>query len=220
MARYNPNIYVLPNCTDVAHWRSFRGARTLQGLTIGMAGTPTHYDDWGVVLNPLAEILAEFGHTRAVFIGYMPDYFNELERVEHIPYLPLVEYPGAIRQLDIGLAPLNEKDEFNLSKSAIKVLEYWSSYRKYPGGGSGGVAAVASDMLVYQRVIEHGRTGLLVENTENAWYKAIRRLVLDDDLRRRLGINGHRWVKRHRNIKTKAIEWVKAYRSIIGGNHG
>lgn len=218
MRRYNPRIYVVPNCIGVDAWRKFKDARRVRGLAIGITGTASHYDDWGVVLNPLTEILAEFNHVRIVFIGYKPDYFKDLmDRVEHIPFLAFEEYPGGVRQIDIGLAPLNENDEFNLSKSAIKVLEYWASYRKYPEGGSGGVAAIASDMLVYQSVVEHGKTGLLVENTEDAWYKAIRSLVLDGDLRRRLGINGHRWVKRHRNIKTKYVAWVEAYRSIISG---
>jgi glycosyltransferase involved in cell wall biosynthesis len=218
----NPNVHVVPNCVDVAAWRKAKDARHVQGLTIGITGTPSHYDDWGVVLNPLVEILAEFGQVRIVFIGYVPDYFETLERVEHIPYLAFEHYPGGVRQIDIGLAPLNETDEFNLSKSAIKVLEYWASHRKYPEGGSGGIAAIASDMPVYQQVVQHGKTGLLVENTEDAWYKAIRQLVLDGNLRRQLGINGHRWVKRHRNIKNNYVEWVNAYRSIIAGgnNHG
>jgi len=221
MRRYNPNVYVVPNCINVDAWREAKDVRHVQGLTIGITGTASHYDDWGVVSKPLAEVLAEFDHVHVVFIGYKPQYFEHLGRVEHIPFLAFEKYPGGVRQIDIGLAPLNEKDEFNLSKSAIKVLEYWASYRKYQEGGSGGIAAIASDMPVYQRVVQHEKTGLLVENSEDAWYKAIRRLVLDGDLRRRLGINGHRRVKRHRNIKTKAVEWVKAYRSIIGGNnHG
>jgi len=215
MRPYNPNVYAVPNCINVAAWRKAKDARHVQGLTIGMTGTPSHYDDWGVVLKPLAEILAEFDHVRIVLIGYKPDYFKDLDRVEHIPYLAFEHYPGGVRQIDIGLAPLNEADEFNLSKSAIKVLEYWASYRKYPEGGSGGIAAIASDMPVYQRVVQRGETGLLVENTEAAWHKAIRQLVLNGDQRRQLGINGHRWVKKNRNIQASYVEWVKAYRSII-----
>lgn len=215
---HNDQVCVLENCIDPLMWRPFESNsfRRVKGLTIGVGGTPTHYEDWQVILVPIQEILREFPFTTFVIMGYAPDYFELLprDRVEFIPPLSYVQYPLAVRQVDIGLAPLDATEPFNLSKSAIKVLEYWASTRQYPNGQMGGAAAIASDMPVYQRVISHEHNGLLVENTEDAWHTAIRRLVKEKALRQRLGVAGHRYALKRRNIQSRAGEWITTYRKI------
>ena len=219
MSEFHDKVYTLPNCVNLNHWMPFKDSRQVEGLTIGIGGTPTHYEDWLVLLKPLQQLLAEFDNVKLVVMGYKPDYFDLLPagRVVYFDPVAYIHYPGVVRQVDIGLAPL-ELTEFNLCKSAIKVLEYWSSYRTYPAGGLGGAAAVASKMPIYEAVVEDGYNGLLVDHSdEQAWYNAIRKLIVEPNLRRRLGIRGFRYVRNHRNIKSRAVEWRKAYAAILRG---
>lgn len=222
MADFHDQIYVLPNCVDLNQWKPAKDARQVQGLTIGIGGTPTHYEDWMVTLKPLQELLAEFPEVKLVVMGYKPDYYDLLpdEQVVFIEPVTYNQYPAVVRQVDIGLAPL-ESTVFNLCKSAIKVLEYWSSYRQLPGGAYGGAAAVATKMPVYEEVVEHKYNGLLVEHDEEAWYNAIRELIVNPKLRTRLGKRGLQYVREHRNINSQARLWLDAYNAILSGegNH-
>jgi glycosyltransferase involved in cell wall biosynthesis len=212
------NIYVLPNCIHFPMFEPFINMRRVRGLTVGIGGTQTHFHDWKVVAEPMRDILAEFPELTFVVMGYMPEYFHDLpsDQVEFIPPLYYLDYPLALRQVDIGLAPLDGTDRFNLSKSGIKALEYWASMRYLQDGRPGGAAAIASDMPVYQRVMRNGIDGLLVENTESAWYAAIRRLVKNHQERMDFAVAGLRRVEKTRDVTKHVGKWINAYRRIYG----
>lgn len=72
------------------------------------------------------------------------------------------------------------------------------------------IPLVATDFGPYQRTVQHGVTGLLVENTETAWYEALRSLIEDPVMRRELGANGRRWVAEQGTIETTGPLWAKA----------
>ena len=74
---------------------------------------------------------------------------------------------------EIGLAPLAD-DVFHRSKTNTKFREY----------GACRIAGIYSDVDIYADCVRHGETGLLVSNTADDWYRAMRRLVDDVDLRR------------------------------------
>ncbi len=76
---------------------------------------------------------------------------------------------------EIGLAPVAD-DAFHRSKTNNKFREYCAC----------GIAGVYSDVEVYSDCVRHGETGLLVANDTEAWYRALRRLVDDADLRRKI----------------------------------
>jgi hypothetical protein len=93
-------------------------------------------------------------------------------------------YPGFVHWLStmqppwhIGLAPLLDTP-FNNAKSAIKAMDYAAM----------GLAVVASDTRVYRGSIADGPAGLIVPNSEAAWYAALDELLRDRD--RRLAIAG------------------------------
>jgi hypothetical protein len=80
--------------------------------------------------------------------------------------IELHDWPGAISQLGIGIAPLADT-KFNRSKSWLKPLEL----------AAVGVPWVGSPRAEYQRLHELG-CGLLAEKP-NAWYSALRGLRRD-----------------------------------------
>ncbi len=73
----------------------------------------------------------------------------------------------------IGLLPLDDS-LFSSCKSPIKFWHYATC----------GITAIASDVKPYSDVIEHNRNGILVDNTEEAWYSAIAGLISDHEQRR------------------------------------
>lgn len=210
MLAYNPNVHVLPNCWARELWDPAKDFRKVDGLTIGLVGGHSHYEDWKIPYPALLRIAQDYPEVKLYFGGYKPAYYEDLPEAIYQPGVPCYAFPGVVRQVDIGLAPVVSDDGFNLSKSAQKLLDYWSSVRQ-EGRHEVGCAVIASDHLIYRRVATP-KTAILV--SDDGWYDAISSLIRDGFLRKSLGKNGLRWVRKHRDLSTKWKLWASFYRNL------
>lgn len=114
------------------------------------------------------------------FWGYNPP---EMRSFSNVFFKPLIlNYNRYLREFsrtgfDIGLAPLLD-DEFHNSKANTKFREY----------GASQVAGVYSNAELFRNCVKSQRTGLLVENTEESWYQALKQLVENPTLRRQIQV--------------------------------
>lgn len=115
-----------------------------------------------------------------------------------------VEIPEAHCYLAAGLVSHN---------SGVKALEAMSAARVLGNGKAGGAVAVCTDMPVYRRVVNNRHNGLLVKNGD--WYSALRLLVEDKNLRSKLAVAGHKYIKKHKDIAVGYKSWGRAYREIL-----
>lgn len=210
MLAYNSNVHVLPNCWNHVLWDQAEDFRKVDGLTIGLVGGNSHYEDWKIPYPALLRIAEDYPEVKFYFGGYKPAYYDDLPRTIFQSGVPPVAFPGIVRQVDIGLAPVTSDEEFNLSKSAQKLLDYWSSVRRW-GRHKVGIAVIASDHPVYRRVAT-SKTAILVN--DDGWYTAIASLIGDHFLRKSLGRNGLRWVRKHRDLSTQWKKWANFYRTL------
>jgi glycosyltransferase involved in cell wall biosynthesis len=113
-------------------------------------------------------------------------------------------YAQVLDETDIVIAPL-EDNAFNHMKSNLKQVECWT--RKLP--------IVCSDVIPYN---VHGRNMencVLIPNEKNAfkyWHKQLKKLILDADLRKRLGEQLYEDFKEEynlANVTTKRAEFYK-----------
>jgi Glycosyl transferases group 1 len=113
-------------------------------------------------------------------IGIVPGQSSTWYDKVEVPWPIAASYPAFVRYLlkhrrwDIGIAPLTDNG-FNSAKSYIKFLDYSAL----------GLASVLSDIEPYRQVVRHERTGLLVPDDPEAWYRALKRLIEDPMLRDR-----------------------------------
>jgi glycosyltransferase involved in cell wall biosynthesis len=187
--------FVLPNGFDDRTWCAARLAvRTWGGfpdtvLRIGYAGgSRTHQRDFAQVAPALARILAERPHCRLVLFRdprsgegvVLADEFDVLlpvaAQIEWRDMVELASLPGELARFDINLAPLEPDNIFCAAKSELKYFE----------AALAGVPSIASPVGRLGRAIEPGRTGLLAAD-EAEWYAALRQLLDDAPLRRRMG---------------------------------
>lgn len=207
-------VYELPNCVDIDAWGRYVGERNDPALTIGLTGSITHYHDWEVVAEPLYQIKEKFPYVRVLVAGYVPDYLEGLGAEKINAFVPYQQYIRLIREVDIVICPIVPGDLFNKSKSAIKAIEGMASVRDV-GGYDGGAAVVATDSVPYRRVV-NGKNGILVPHTSADWYSALEMVVSDGALRARLQREGHKWVKKNRDIRRNAYRWYRAFREVLG----
>jgi glycosyltransferase involved in cell wall biosynthesis len=211
--------HVLPNHIDFEWFSkvSRECRRRVPGLTVGLIGTASHYDDWIYPVKALARLAEHNRDVTVVVAGYMPDYLREIGAVE-LQGVPYHMYPTLMRQFDVVCCSLDPHDEFNKSKSAIKHLEASAAERVLPNGKIGGAVAVCTDMSVYRRTVNHRKNGMLIPN--DGWFDTLDELVRDERLRMTLAENGYKWVRKHRDIKEGYKMWARLYRRLAdGGNN-
>ena len=198
-------VYLLQNTIDIEFWKQASGRRELAGVTVGLVGTHTHYDDWIIVKDALYQIARDYPEVRFVVGGFLPDYLEDLPGLTFIPPAPYPKYPHMVRQVDIGLCPLVGDDEFNKSKSAVKALEYWA----------GGAVPIASRCSVYEPVIQEGKTGFLCDNSTSAWYERIGTLIEDRVCRKTMQVAGWRWLRGKRSMAVNCQFWWDTYQDVF-----
>jgi len=116
-------------------------------------------------------------------------------------------YAQVLDETDIVIAPLAD-NEFNHMKSELKQTECWT--RKLP--------IVCSDIPPYN---VHGRNMencILIPAEKNAkkyWIKALKKLILDADLRKKLGEQLYDDFKETHNLEHVTKKRVEFYKSVI-----
>lgn len=195
-------IYVIPNMNDYKDWIAPIAKKEPNKITIGYSASNSHQEDIQMIAPALRNIMKKHKNVHLQFIGTiekekLPLYFKgfddemlmriELGAAESV----FKEYPKLLGRTgwDIGIAPLVDTP-FTRSKSHIKWLEY-SMFE---------IPTVASRVYPYfmsikgKKTIEDGVTGLLTRSNE--WEKNLERMILDKELRERIGRNAKEFVTR------------------------
>lgn len=212
LSGFNTNIIVLPNALDERLWdisgESFNNDE--DGVVrILYMGTRTHDEDLAIVTGALNKIAKQYGE-KVTFtcIGGFANKPLSLAKTQRPPvgtsrYPAFVKWMANNRQYDIAIAPLVD-NEFNRHKSYIKYLDY----------GICGFAPVLSNVQPYRKVVRHKETGLLVENTTEAWFEALSMLIEDSALRKKLGENAREDILTHHTLAAQSEQRIDVWETI------
>jgi len=116
-------------------------------------------------------------------------------------------YAFVLDETDIVIAPL-EDNQFNRMKSNLKQVECWS--RKLP--------IVCSDIPPYNVDGRHMENCILIPSEKNAykyWVKYLKKLILDADLRKKLGEQLYEDFKEKYHLANVTKTRVNFYKSIV-----
>ena len=198
LQKWNANIAVIPNALDSNVWnltaappKASSGARS-DPIRVLYMGSMTHAADLQLMEPAIRRLNEEFGKRFQFDIvgvtasAVRPDWCECMDPPPEVSesYPAFVHWLQSVNKWHIGIAPLVDT-KFNGAKSGIKYLDYAAL----------GLAVVCTDIQGYLDVIESEEDGLLVENTEDAWYAALRRLVVDHELREKLQQNAMKKVR-------------------------
>ncbi|MBP0600730.1 glycosyltransferase [Herbaspirillum sp. LeCh32-8] len=202
----NSNIHVLPNYLDFDRFYRPPAATSGEVITIGLLGTSITGPNFALVDEALRTLCERHpGKIKVHLVGWeCPKGWTDHPAAVYEPFIH--QYQDYARKLhewnwDIALVPL-VNDDFNHSKSAIKWLEY----------AAAGIAPAFSDVSVYNGIVEHGRTGLLVQPSYEAWLEALESLVTQAAMRRSLARTAQAEVRKHYSLHKKVWEYDRTYR--------
>lgn len=152
------------------------------------------------LLIPVVEALVrQYPHNlQFEFVGWAPEALMRLSNVRLYPHVDDYEAFLALMlslRWDIAIAPLIG-ESFETYKTNVKYREY----------GGCGIAGAYSRVPPYSDYVEDGVTGLLVDNTVDAWVRALRRLIDDGALRQRIVDGAHADIAARLNQRTAELQ--------------
>ncbi len=218
-AEYNANIVIVPHALDerlfARRQRSIIERFVRRRIVIGYMGTFSHDDDLLMILPALREIRQQYGDQiefQIVGVAERAQTHAALRELQArvIPLQPEnVEYTRFLpwfTQLkwDIAIAPLIDS-VFTRCKSDIKFLDYSAL----------GAAGIFSQTPAYESTVRHLETGLLAENTVEAWEKALETLVTNKPLRMQLAREATQYLYAQRVLAKGTSAWRTALNQLL-----
>jgi glycosyltransferase involved in cell wall biosynthesis len=205
--------FVIDNAVDVEHWEEAyteRQSRDRAWVTLGWMASGSHKIDAPLVVNVMKRLMKEHKNLRLHLIGWVG--FKEMgkwidkykKRVVAEQWIKYELLPMCMRDMDIGISPLVD-NAFNRAKSSLKVWQYAAL----------GVPSVVSPLDPYNEAIEDGKNGMFaVGNSEESWYDCLKQLILDAEMRERMGAEARKTLLAEHDLRQTAIQWVDVFRTI------
>jgi len=190
-SRLNPNTIVLPTTVGPEYFARVKRYSPQQTPVIGWTGSRSTARYLELVRTSLRKLQDKFDFQFVVVCNYDPG-FPEVKHYRFVPWRSSSEVDDLI-QLDIGLMPV-EDELFARGKVGLKAIQY-----------SGlGIVPVVSDVGSGCEVVEHGKTGLVVPNTELAWYDALSHLLRNRRCWPTMGECARRYVWQRYSVESQA----------------
>ncbi len=208
---YNTSVRVIENTIDVHKWQ--RPSDKTMGKTRILLVSIDYFKltSFKEPFIDLLKDLLKLGHIELYIIGTVPSTdLLSYENVHSLGFIfPYKAYLKTVQDLgvDIALVPLEETD-FHAYKSVIKFVEYSAL----------GIAGVFSNVPPYNtEPIRDKINALLVDNTREAWEKAIHLLIEDSIIRKNLTDGAYQTVSQHYDIKYATQKWQALISEIEAG---
>lgn len=152
---------------------------TKEVLIAYFSGSKTHRKDFATCEQAVLRILKKYDNAVLLIVGHLdvPTSFSAVSaQIRTIPFVAWEELASLYRKVDINLAPLEYGVAFTESKSELKFLE----------AALLSVPTVAARIGAYKIAIADGVDGVLCA-TPDEWFRGIERLIIDRNLRMRIG---------------------------------
>lgn len=203
---FNHNVQILRNVLDEKLWGL--SGYVQNKVTIGYMGTRSHDNDLKIVVPALNKLKNEFSDfVEFEYIGCIQGQCEVIGakeiKISNSDYPFFVDCMKKVHW-DIGIIPL-EHNEFNKSKSDLKFLEF--SAMK--------LAIVVSNHDVYSQVAQHNKNCLVAKNDADDWYKMLKALILNKQLREKLSQAAHALLMEKYTLKQNYVNFVNTLSRLI-----
>tara|TARA_R110002096_G_scaffold281675_2_gene475761 strand:+ start:3421 stop:4500 length:1080 start_codon:yes stop_codon:yes gene_type:complete len=196
----SPQVEIVPTVVDLDAYEVRESVADDDTLRVGWIGTP---QTWQALAHPVHKVLdPELAEQSALFLavgaGMQPEIAGTLE------ILPWTEDSevSLIQSMDIGVMPLPQTP-WARGKCGYKLIQYMAC----------GLPVVASPVGVNRDIVEHGVNGFLAES-DDEWRAAIRMLLNDPELRRRMGAAGRRKVQEQYSLQVWGHRLAELLRTV------
>jgi O-antigen biosynthesis protein len=209
LIKYNEHTYIVPNCASSDYRRVVHYETEEPHVTLIVASSDTVRVDF--IVSALLRLQAgpEF-NLNIVGIGPPGRYLSargiDLKCYENMDYGSFKKFIASLDN-SIGIIPLDHS-EFSSCKSAIKYADY----------SLAGIPVICSKVSPYKDIIEDGKSGVLVENEESAWFEALREMGISVEKRKRIADCAYDLCKRDFSMAKAAEAWNRVFVTVRSGD--
>jgi hypothetical protein len=202
--QWNPDVSIIPTVIDTDVYTARHWTRSSAPLTIGWSGTHGNLPYLQRLSPVLQELSREFSIRLRIISNphSVPLNFGDVP-IEHREWRLSTEVED-LHQLDVGLMPLPD-DRWARGKCGLKALQYMAC----------GVPCVLSPVGVNTEIVTSGVNGFAA-TSDTEWLGALRRLIGDEFLRRRLGEAARKTVDDRYSARRWTPELAAILRRVAG----
>ena len=194
--QYNPNVVYNPTCVDTLKYHNILTDHNTERIRIGWTGSFSTIKYLSITVPALQKLQEKYDFDIRIICNEKP--VLQLKNVEYVEWAEENE----VEQLagcHIGLMPLTQ-DEWSEGKCAFKLIQYLALE----------IPAVSSPVGVNKIIIEEGINGFFA-NSDEEWYQAIEKLMLDTQLRKRLGKAGRVKIVEQFSVQSNEQNFVSLF---------
>jgi glycosyltransferase involved in cell wall biosynthesis len=182
--KYNSNCVIIPTPLDLDRYELKNNyiKASDEPIIICWIGNPSNIWHLNCVKNVLVELSKKYNIILRVISSQ--EYKVQNLNVENIMWNEEKEV-DFLRTSDIGIMPLYV-NEYTKGKCGFKALQYMAV----------GLPVVATGVGINNEIVTNDYNGYIANN-EKEWYTYLEKLILDSELRRKLGLNGHKYVQKY-----------------------
>jgi glycosyltransferase involved in cell wall biosynthesis len=173
--KYNRNVVLIPTCVDTNVRHNLLKDQAEEPVTVGWTGSHSTLKYLDPFVSLLARLAKEFSVRILIICNQAPSF--SFDGLHYIKWSEKTEINDLLK-MNIGIMPLTQ-DEWSEGKCGFKLIQYLSL----------GIPAVASPVGVNSQIIGDKDFSLLCVD-EKEWKDALTTLILDRDLRNRIGRAG------------------------------
>ncbi len=209
LLRFTGSISVLPTFFDFSLISECKTVTTDE-IRIGFAGSTSRISDLQIIRPVISPILDRYPNVVFEFAGVMPEGIEPNKRIRFFPHKP--SYSEYIkfqigRMWAIGLAPLVD-NEANRCKTNNKYREY----------GACKIAGIYTDIQPYRQCVKEGSSGILVENSTEAWLAALHFLIESPDQRTGIAHEAYCDVIEKYSVESVSSIWADCIKIAVSRN--
>jgi glycosyltransferase involved in cell wall biosynthesis len=198
--RFNPKSILNPTTVDTTHLYNtdlYNASRDRKSVTIGWTGSHSTLKYLAPFLSVFYRLRKKHEHLWLMIIAD-ENPFPSAEGVIYRQWNKATEINDLL-QADIGIMPMPD-DQWTSGKCGFKLLQYLSL----------SIPAVASPVSVNTNIIQQGINGYLC-NSDDEWYKSLEKLIVNEELRVKLGNSGRQWVIDHYSVTSNASNFLSLF---------
>ncbi len=199
------STFIVPNCPRPAGVVAHQRDDVQAPVTLLVASSDSVRVDF---LIPALRMIASDKSLKVTIVGIGPpgkairDAGVPINCVDNLPYEQFLWFVGGMDN-PVGLIPLDDS-VFSGCKSPIKYFDYSMC----------GVVSVCSNVPPYSDFVQHGVTGLLVNDTAESWYGAVKQLAASPASRQRLAAAASAYCANEYPLSRAADAWQEVFLAV------
>jgi glycosyltransferase involved in cell wall biosynthesis len=213
--KYNQKVYLIPTSLRFENYQKFTKDYSIPKvkITIGwIGGAVDQYDNLKLLVPIFEKLIVDDMPIKFLLIGALGSkkvyhlFQNikglEVEFIDALDWSDPTAVPSHIQKFDIGVMPLVD-NEWNKGKCAFKAIEYMAC----------GVATICSSVGENNYLIKDGVNGFLAKDKDE-WYNKFKQLILDKNLREKLGKEGQKTIKEKYSYQSNIPKLMEIFKKL------